>query len=485
MPEHLTYQKQLSPLQELNAHAAPLQELNAHAAPLQELNAHAAPLQEINAHAAPILRLPPEITSEVFLAYFVDHAWNRATSQPVSELPLLFGRICRTWREVAWSTPRLWNKLQINLLFMQNSSLVDQWLSRSCTLPLSIRIVCHDHSPDFGQSVLPILQIITSHAEKWHSISFTLPGYIYDVLQCVKNRLHNLQRIVIDTQHDAEVKAADIFSNAPQLCEAHIGIFRPHRFPLPLSQLKKLSLDAGNAGQCLDILRHSPHVVICTLSNLKALGSVRQTHARQLEILQLSFSYLTTNSISDVLASLTLPAAREFACTAFGQQFPQFPCFSLLSLIHRSSCTLQILRLSCFDINDHDLFECLRAIPSLHTLSLINMIITGPMFRTLSLHDSSPADLACILLPHLKKFEYLFEIFAAIDVPDIAIISRFLRSRWEVDESSGVTKLHNVNIRTPGWPDAHVSHQIQCMRNEGMDIKFVVYHNLSQQQTSM
>ncbi|KAJ7821731.1 hypothetical protein B0H13DRAFT_2449202, partial [Mycena leptocephala] len=50
---------------------------------------------------APIRRVPPEVMAEIFLqlAEIEADTWRS---------PLIFGRICRDWRSIALSMPRLW-----------------------------------------------------------------------------------------------------------------------------------------------------------------------------------------------------------------------------------------------------------------------------------------------------------------------------------------------------------------------------------------
>ncbi|KAJ7120013.1 hypothetical protein C8R46DRAFT_876350, partial [Mycena filopes] len=52
----------------------------------------------------PILTIPFEITAEIFL-----HCLPAFPSQPSGSVaPMLLARICRQWRNIACSTPRLW-----------------------------------------------------------------------------------------------------------------------------------------------------------------------------------------------------------------------------------------------------------------------------------------------------------------------------------------------------------------------------------------
>ena len=94
--------------------------------------------------SSPILQLPSEISSEIFSAYLGGQSLQ---DDPESELesPLFLGRICSAWRELAWSIPSLWCSVDLNFEQRKiNPLVVDQWLIRSHTLPLSIRILVRD-----------------------------------------------------------------------------------------------------------------------------------------------------------------------------------------------------------------------------------------------------------------------------------------------------------------------------------------------------
>ncbi|KAJ7648631.1 hypothetical protein DFH06DRAFT_948137, partial [Mycena polygramma] len=51
----------------------------------------------------PILTLPLELTSEIFL-----HCVPMEPVPTVGDAPMLLGRICREWRQIAYGDPRLW-----------------------------------------------------------------------------------------------------------------------------------------------------------------------------------------------------------------------------------------------------------------------------------------------------------------------------------------------------------------------------------------
>jgi hypothetical protein len=56
---------------------------------------------QINQLCAPVLRLPPEISSEIFLAYLPQY--NLKPQKEPALTPLIFGSVCSDWRNQAWS----------------------------------------------------------------------------------------------------------------------------------------------------------------------------------------------------------------------------------------------------------------------------------------------------------------------------------------------------------------------------------------------
>ena len=125
---------------------------------------------EINARFAPILRLPPEMLSEISNKCLSSNVWDddfRFIS------PLIFGKVCSSWRSIAFSTPRLWSSMQLNDERDDlRPALVEQWLQRSRKMPLSIYAVSHLISP--SPTEVAIFHVIARNAERWFYVAFDL-----------------------------------------------------------------------------------------------------------------------------------------------------------------------------------------------------------------------------------------------------------------------------------------------------------------------
>ncbi|THU96185.1 hypothetical protein K435DRAFT_664919, partial [Dendrothele bispora CBS 962.96] len=141
---------------------APEQELMQIDAEIAKLQSQVAKLQSrrvildtfVTAHRAllsPIRRIPNEILAEVFVMCLPQSVQSSIyyPSTGVDKAPLIFTRVCKTWRTVSLSTPRLWCQLSFHIphdltnveLWQAQQHGIDLWLQRSGDLPLSLSIL--------------------------------------------------------------------------------------------------------------------------------------------------------------------------------------------------------------------------------------------------------------------------------------------------------------------------------------------------------
>jgi hypothetical protein len=74
------------------------------------------------------------LPNEIMGAIFEEHAkleWRA---------PVIDGRVCRIWRQIVLNTPRAWIYLDINSKLPPGSKELHEWLHRSCSAPLYIRV---------------------------------------------------------------------------------------------------------------------------------------------------------------------------------------------------------------------------------------------------------------------------------------------------------------------------------------------------------
>ncbi|KAJ7157218.1 hypothetical protein C8R46DRAFT_909202, partial [Mycena filopes] len=100
----------------------------------------------------PVLSLPPEITSEIFLECLPPHplfAPFGESGLTNSVAPLLLLQVCKTWRKIALSTPRLWDSLHLfhSAGFPRTSTMakvITDWFGRARSSPLTLSLSVSD-----------------------------------------------------------------------------------------------------------------------------------------------------------------------------------------------------------------------------------------------------------------------------------------------------------------------------------------------------
>ncbi|KAJ7353519.1 hypothetical protein DFH08DRAFT_692879 [Mycena albidolilacea] len=140
---------------------------------IEEHNALSAYVDSHKALLSPIRRLPLDVIEEIFM-FCVPYGMS------ATEGPLLLGGICRSWRAISISMPRLWSYIHVVspswYLSLPERGQYDarfgKWLNvctrRAGSLLLSISLADRVISAE-------TLRVLVSLASRWGSIRFVLP----------------------------------------------------------------------------------------------------------------------------------------------------------------------------------------------------------------------------------------------------------------------------------------------------------------------
>ncbi|KII93084.1 hypothetical protein PLICRDRAFT_101156, partial [Plicaturopsis crispa FD-325 SS-3] len=114
-------------------------------------------LQEHSGPPSSICRFPPELLSEIFLwtptppideqHSFIQSARRGPRHVHTGRTPMILAQVCRKWRAVALSTPRLWSAMYIAdrvRLPAEPRRLLEMWLERSQPCPLSLKLTINE-----------------------------------------------------------------------------------------------------------------------------------------------------------------------------------------------------------------------------------------------------------------------------------------------------------------------------------------------------
>ncbi|KAH7888281.1 hypothetical protein F5I97DRAFT_979549 [Phlebopus sp. FC_14] len=129
--------------------------------------------------SCPVNRMPPEILGTIF-EKCLPLIESSSTSSCFVFPSLSLGRVCRYWRDILYSTPRLWTSLSFHFLEANTdrrgdkamvSSALSIWLRRSSSLPLSLSFKDpRIFQKDTEELVIWLLCQIKEHAQRLRSI---------------------------------------------------------------------------------------------------------------------------------------------------------------------------------------------------------------------------------------------------------------------------------------------------------------------------
>ncbi|KAJ7448349.1 hypothetical protein FB451DRAFT_1289112 [Mycena latifolia] len=280
-------------------------------------------VQRLDSIIYPILTIPPEVTSEIFIHSIGSPNYSPSRG-PKYDGPLRLTSICRAWRAIALSTPRIWTHFHawspaiVHRPTENVSDLLGCWLPRAGSLPLDVVIqlpaVC---------SYDAILSTLTQYSSQWLVLRlmsgkpFSFPiGTICTPLSCLK-------RIEISIQYwpDAGPTCITEFLDALHLSEAFLSGVTFPRISLPWMQLTDLELHHTSLAECLNTLEQTPNLESLTYSTHTAtvpavfpLLTMPRLHALKLRssLDLMLLDHLTAPVLASLhLHSLSADAARQ------------------------------------------------------------------------------------------------------------------------------------------------------------------------------
>ncbi|KAL0565471.1 hypothetical protein V5O48_016555 [Marasmius crinis-equi] len=205
---------------------------------------------------SPIRRIPHDILAEIFYHCLPNDRYFSVRS--LYEAPLILTTICRTWREVALRTPRLWNLLHMQFptllagkvdepyraLVKRRIDGIKWWLSHAGSLALSISLYISldiEDDDELSQEELEqatlkmqtfseVLQVLLGYFPRWENVTFQVPAPLLRLFQnsdVLKNssstqlRVLSLSRTCLSRVDDrdswTDTNAIPSFLNLPTL----------------------------------------------------------------------------------------------------------------------------------------------------------------------------------------------------------------------------------------------------------------------------
>ncbi|KAJ7583304.1 hypothetical protein C8J56DRAFT_953604 [Mycena floridula] len=335
---------------------------------------------------APIRLLNDDILREIFI-----HCLSVNKAAVITDAPLLLGRICRSWRELALSTPALWASIRVDfshfLDFPRAQQLCQEaqiWLARSGTCPLTIRVewsMFRDGSQDLA---MDFIKLLTTNSTRWRSIEITAPfEWLFSLASLSETDAPRLEKFRLMAMYRPDPAEENLWQSLDILGGEQLRDLGLHCSPsqniltltskVNFGQLTRLDLYAELVIYA-DILRRCPNLVTCRMSiaNSRDPGIDNASGFEPLTLLHLSsltIVYYPSHPAVDAIlfetffSNLNLPHL-----TSFSQTLGSYSLFSWLHLGRTS--TIENLTLSLADLRDESILNHLRTSTSLKWLRI-------------------------------------------------------------------------------------------------------------------
>ncbi|KAF8195047.1 hypothetical protein BJ912DRAFT_958086 [Pholiota molesta] len=322
---------------------------------------------KINTLHDPLSRLPIEL-----LAYRRDIDVPDDVAKSM-KTPLLLGAVSRAWRAFAWSIPRLWLTISVNVY---NGN--EEWLGRSGQLPLCIYLYAAQKQLDGGlfsgdpsgdePFVERLMDVINEYSGRWFYLNLDIPkGFILRV-HCSGSEAPMLETLTLQMRVD-DIEHGYLDFEEPINIGATPNLKRIHFSPtitftdvdMDWASVIHAEISNPTLGMCCDLLRQAP-----ILTNLTF---------QQIDVDILPTSIMNRCDSNDegpdkLLSYLDLPALEDLAIFASSKSNLN----TLTSFLRRSSCSLKKFRLNITDDrwmeHKRELIMVLDNMPCLEDLDL-------------------------------------------------------------------------------------------------------------------
>ena len=279
------------------------------------------------------------------------------------EFPWAVGQVCKRWREVFLSYPRLWTSLSLRyhptdivdvdrLHEMSRRTLL--YLERSKHLPLTITVctTCGETSTSIEDFPRTTWKLLLSCSERWERADLSLSHEppLLDLLGCEMPIVKSLKFQVIRI-NDSHFPLCHPFTIAPRLVDLYIlGWLRGWEFPW--SQLTKVQIPMANR----DIINNKTlETVLSQLKNVEELRTssvyvwrTRDKPDRSSPPIRLPFLRLLSVSVyvHEMLTWLEAPLLEDLLVVGSEERYCSLTFTEeLSSFIRRSSCHIRRLTL--------------------------------------------------------------------------------------------------------------------------------------------
>lgn len=382
-----------------------------------------------------IHRLPFELASKVFVFHVEDFIDEPLSDQINTSLhkaalisPLLLGRVCRTWRDIAWAIPQLWSTMTLlvrnvtQLYTLARIDLINQWLNRSGQQPLNITIQFQflpEQLQGVNDAISSLFDPIRDHSYHWRRIHLIVPPNHLGGLLGGLDSLPLLEHLAIHPSVKPMRHLGLDFQlvHTPLLARVEFADLFLRNISLDWTNLTFVSFTCVYIDEIFHILQLAPKL---TGANFVRMSNESGDFPDPTEIF--THQALRTLHIQPEDHHFSVDLDPFFSKVAFPSLIDftydssvsddWFPLNGLLDLFNQSQSSLTHLTLVIHEsgamMREQDLTLLLQALPTITHLSLTNFdtkisLITDHFFLDCA---ETPHRNADVFLPHLQVLKY-------------------------------------------------------------------------------
>ncbi|KAF9562241.1 hypothetical protein CPC08DRAFT_382556 [Agrocybe pediades] len=412
---------------------------------------------ELNHNHSPIIRdLPVEILSTIFCSCLSEYY-----GEPVYGnffVPLKIGSVCRTWRQVAWSTPELWTIFHLRRLFRTTSEVCDQytmmkeWIHRSRTLSIYVSLYEYGEEDtnlakeaDGCDCWNKTLELLAHCCDQWKVATLDLSRASFEYIASNFKLKPPNWKLTLGTDEawDNVTDASGVLNlwqesafGANQITVNFNRSIRCMHFNIDWQCVTEVNAEGWPPEECTLLLRHAPRLVSCTFTDVASSDEGSQPIVDLPIVYHNSLRELSFNLDCDVspagfLDQVALPSLEEFGYSIFnGVHSPDDDGQILMSFLCQSGFRLSKLSLGNNSFTHDFVVALLNTVPSLKHLRLYfpaytdNRAINSFLLHlaTTATSSSEIYGQASKFLPRLEVLEFRdcrYDDFPWGSVPDV------------------------------------------------------------------
>ncbi|KAF4611429.1 hypothetical protein D9613_004431 [Agrocybe pediades] len=469
---------------------------------------------ETNHTHSPIIRdLPVEILSKIFYSCFSDgmmDADGEGPSWSDTDVPLRVGAVCRTWRQVAWSSPELWTAILVKRTFTTASHVCNQypimtgWIHRSRVLPVYITLYENTEDGTKPGSVAEgcdcwerTLQLVAECSDRWKDADLNLSRASFEYIASNLKLKPPTRKLALESDEplDKSTVGTEVLKlwQEPEFGPQSMTIdlfFRLEHLNLNWQYLTDVNACSWHPDDCVDLLRNAPQLVSCSFTDIADYWEEAESNVSYspLVIHHTSLRYLSLHCEvfgAAIFDQLTAPSLEELWYTTDSDRLHPIESRPfLMSFFRRSSFPLTQLKLNAHTFPPEYLMAILSSVPSLvHLyLSFSSGTVKRPLMVSLFNHlattaisSSEPGSDAVRFLPQLEDLKVTGD-FREADFPWTCVPDAFGYPPQLGREGQRPFKSLALVVRHPylvkGVPGDMVARLVN-LQNAGFNINFM------------